>query len=615
MTRSVTNSRVGSGGGGGGLSVSGGALTLTGALTAAQATVSGPVTATQVAASSVAASDVTASNANVVSLCATGVANLAAVETASLRADVGNVTTLRVPGSLWAYSSNLATTLRVSGNATFAANATVGGTLAAACVFSQGALLCAGQSLFGGTAAFGGDASFGGNVDFIGNLFAYDHVKMLNYGAGSRVLGWGGASSEIASTRICLYGNGGAGTFDPGATDLMGLGMADAVTMRLGAPTGGGFVFRANTVTCAQVASGLSTFAGDVAAAGNLTLSGAKMLFTANTTTGNTGVQFVSAQNSYNGPLIERRQPGSATERYGVGVYSGGPARLYSSGAYGPASVRLGWPTAESTFVDALTCTRAGSLTTATTSNVGINTTGPVQAFHVVGNCQFDAQQVLITGGSTAGNAGIQFGNAAYSGALVEGRTSATSRYGVGMYGTTSRVYAAGQAGAARVCLGFAQSDTTFLDAVTVMPAGASAGATVSNVGVNTASPAAALHVVGNCQVDGNVLVNGTLYASGEITAMSDARVKADLRVIDAPLAKTMTLTGYTYSRTDLPSDAPRQAGLLAQDLERALPEAVVPRGDLLSVSYAPVAALLVEAVKELEARVAALEAGATTSA
>lgn len=99
----------------------------------------------------------------------------------------------------------------------------------------------------------------------------------------------------------------------------------------------------------------------------------------------------------------------------------------------------------------------------------------------------------------------------------------------------------------------------------------------------------------------------GSLIAQGNVTAYSDARVKADLEVIPDALDKVSKLTGYTYKRTDR-SDEGRKTGLIAQDVEKVLPEAVttVEREDIgiedfKTVDYGNMVGLLVEAIKELK--------------
>jgi hypothetical protein len=116
-----------------------------------------------------------------------------------------------------------------------------------------------------------------------------------------------------------------------------------------------------------------------------------------------------------------------------------------------------------------------------------------------------------------------------------------------------------------------------------------------SNVGINTSSPSTALHVVGNVRVDGSIL------ATGDVAAFSDRRLKTDLVPISSGLCKLERLTGYTYGRTDLPG---RFAGLVAQEVEAVLPEAVSRSPDgLLAVSASSVLALVVEGIKQVTTR------------
>lgn len=98
---------------------------------------------------------------------------------------------------------------------------------------------------------------------------------------------------------------------------------------------------------------------------------------------------------------------------------------------------------------------------------------------------------------------------------------------------------------------------------------------------------------------------SGNFVATGNVTAFSDIRLKKDLEQIQRPLEKLKALTGYTYTRKDT---GERQTGLIAQDVQTVMPEAVM-EGEHLSVAYGNLMGLMVEAVKELAARVERLEA------
>ena len=108
--------------------------------------------------------------------------------------------------------------------------------------------------------------------------------------------------------------------------------------------------------------------------------------------------------------------------------------------------------------------------------------------------------------------------------------------------------------------------------------------------------------------LSGDLSVTGTITASGNITAFSDARLKDNITEIPDALNKLNQLKGVTYTRKDLASDK-QYAGLIAQDVQKVLPEAVaVTEDDIIAVDYNGVIGLLVEAIKELETKVAILE-------
>jgi len=93
--------------------------------------------------------------------------------------------------------------------------------------------------------------------------------------------------------------------------------------------------------------------------------------------------------------------------------------------------------------------------------------------------------------------------------------------------------------------------------------------------------------------------VNGTIYASGDLIAFSDERKKTNIEPIPNALEKVLQLRGVTFDKID--GDDRRHAGVIAQEVEKVLPEVVYTDKDgMKSVAYGNVIGLLIEAIKEL---------------
>jgi len=121
------------------------------------------------------------------------------------------------------------------------------------------------------------------------------------------------------------------------------------------------------------------------------------------------------------------------------------------------------------------------------------------------------------------------------------------------------------------------------------------------------------------------VSVTGALTASSNITAYSsDRRLKENFKHIESPLEKVLKLNGYTFDWTIesrelgfIPKHDTNDIGLIAQEVEAVLPQAVAPAPfdlvnnpethemesksgqNYLTVQYERIVPLLVEAIKE----------------
>lgn len=107
---------------------------------------------------------------------------------------------------------------------------------------------------------------------------------------------------------------------------------------------------------------------------------------------------------------------------------------------------------------------------------------------------------------------------------------------------------------------------------------------------------------------------DGDFHANGDViafsTTVSDERLKENIKLVDGALDKVKQLKGVTFNYTQ---DGKVSAGVIAQDVEKVLPEAVSEKkiplktddGQLYkTVRYDALHSLLIEAIKELSADV-----------
>jgi len=99
------------------------------------------------------------------------------------------------------------------------------------------------------------------------------------------------------------------------------------------------------------------------------------------------------------------------------------------------------------------------------------------------------------------------------------------------------------------------------------------------------------------------VSVTGSMTASGNVTAYSDERLKSRVEAIPDALSKVLNVRGVTFDM-----NAERGTGVIAQELEKVLPEAVFDNEDgMKSVAYGNVVGLLIEAIKEQQTQIETL--------
>jgi hypothetical protein len=104
--------------------------------------------------------------------------------------------------------------------------------------------------------------------------------------------------------------------------------------------------------------------------------------------------------------------------------------------------------------------------------------------------------------------------------------------------------------------------------------------------------------------------INGSgITVTGTVTETSTIRVKENVRPLEGALDKVMGLRGVVYDMKD--KSASNQIGLIAEEVFEVVPNVVYrdEEGEIAGVQYARLVAVLIEGMKEQEARIKMLEA------
>lgn len=102
------------------------------------------------------------------------------------------------------------------------------------------------------------------------------------------------------------------------------------------------------------------------------------------------------------------------------------------------------------------------------------------------------------------------------------------------------------------------------------------------------------------------VEVTGDVKCSGQFDETSARKYKENIKPITNALSKVLKLEGVSYNKKNSHKE---EIGLVADDVEKVLPELVgKEEGEVESLSYTRLTSVLVEAVKELTAKVDYLE-------
>ena len=113
------------------------------------------------------------------------------------------------------------------------------------------------------------------------------------------------------------------------------------------------------------------------------------------------------------------------------------------------------------------------------------------------------------------------------------------------------------------------------------------------NIGISNTAPTVSLQV------------QGAILASDNITAYSDEKLKKDVTTIEGALDKVKQIRGVRYTQIDSNNVG---IGVIAQEVQPHVPEVVAQNGEYLSVAYGNMVGLLIEAIKEQQQQIEALQ-------
>jgi hypothetical protein len=108
---------------------------------------------------------------------------------------------------------------------------------------------------------------------------------------------------------------------------------------------------------------------------------------------------------------------------------------------------------------------------------------------------------------------------------------------------------------------------------------------------------------------DGDLHVEGNIEYTGSCTDVSDIRLKENIAPLENGIEKISSLKGIYFNNKG-ESVNNREVGVIAQDVEKVLPELVSTNKDgYKSVDYTKLSAVLIEAVKEQQKQIEAMQA------
>jgi hypothetical protein len=114
------------------------------------------------------------------------------------------------------------------------------------------------------------------------------------------------------------------------------------------------------------------------------------------------------------------------------------------------------------------------------------------------------------------------------------------------------------------------------------------------NVGIGTTNPTSKL------VVSGDVSVSGVITCT-EITSTSDVNLKTNVQKLNNSIETLKQINPVSFNWKD---NGKKSYGVIAQELEKVLPELIGEMNGHKTVSYTPLIALMIDAILELNNRI-----------
>lgn len=111
----------------------------------------------------------------------------------------------------------------------------------------------------------------------------------------------------------------------------------------------------------------------------------------------------------------------------------------------------------------------------------------------------------------------------------------------------------------------------------------------------------------GDATFGNNLYITGSVFVQGDVTAYdtSDERLKDNIQIIPSAVDKVQSLRGVSFDWNEQSDFKGHDIGVIAQDVEKVLPELVVDRNTgFKAVKYDKIVAVLIEAIKEQQTQI-----------